>query len=110
MFTAVHTIRRGGGVATLLLKRMIAEADLAGVSTIHGENEDDPRLNTLYESAGVKVRTYRQSPDGRRKVEMSMTVKLAMAMLATDPDFEAAVHEAARYRACPLLPAIDGSS
>lgn len=104
MFTAVHPSRRGSGVAKLLLKRMIAEADLAGVSSIHGENEDDPRLNSLYERVGfVRVGTTRQLLDGRRKVEMSLTVKTAIAMLGADPDYLAAVHETARRPARPLL-------
>jgi len=110
MFTAVHPSRRGSGVAKLLLKRMIAEADLAGVSIIHGENEDDPRLNGLYESVGFVKSSTHHTLDGRHKVEMSSTVKSAIAMLAADPDFLAALHMAAGYTARPLLPAIEGLS
>lgn len=109
MFTAVHPTCRGTGIAKLLLKRMVAEADLADITSIHGENEDDPKLNSLYESVGfVKCRTH-LTLDGRRKVEMSSLVRTAKALLAADPDFQAAVDEAARSAACSFEPIVEGS-
>jgi GNAT superfamily N-acetyltransferase len=98
MYTSVHPNYRGKGIANLLLKRMLAEAELAGVSSIHGENDDDPILNSLYESVCFVKGKTRQTVDGRRRVEMSVRVRRATAMLATDPDFRAAAGEAAWSR------------
>jgi len=110
MFTAVNPNLRGKGIAKLLLKRMLAEADLVGVTSIHGENEDDPKLNSLYESVGFVKRKTHQTVDGRRKVEMWAAVKRATAMLAGDPDFQAAVIEAEQSPPSSIRPAVEGST
>jgi GNAT superfamily N-acetyltransferase len=102
MYTSVHPNHRGKGIAKLLLKRMIAEAELAGVSNIHGENDDEPQLNSLYESVGFVKGKAHQTVDGRRRVEMSSKVRRATAMLAVDPDFRAAAGEAAWYRSLAI--------
>ena len=102
MYTAVHPSQRGKGIAKLLLKRMLAEAELAGISSIHGENDDDPVLNSLYESVGFVKGKTRQTVDGRRRVGMSARVRRAVAMLASDPDFQAAAGEAAWYRSLAI--------
>ena len=102
MYTAIHPDQRGKGIAKLLLKRMFAEAELAGVSSIHGENDDDPKLNSLYESVGFVKGKTRQTVDGRRRVEMTAKVRRAAAMLAADPDFRAAAGEAAWYRSLAI--------
>jgi GNAT superfamily N-acetyltransferase len=109
MYTAVDPCVRGKGVARLLLKRMIAETDLAGVTSIHGENEDDPRLMRLYESVGFhKVGTLAQGLNGRPMIETAMNIKVALADLAGDPDFLSAVHDALRARVRPLPSPADG--
>lgn len=94
MFTAVDPRFRGRGVARQLLKRMIADAWLRRVTVIHGENDDDPNLNRLYESIGFKKAGVTRNPFGPAKVKMMAVVNDSAERLAGDCDYERALAEA----------------